>query len=146
LPKIITEIKPLLKKHGLGFTQVGTGTGTLFHSQMRKGSWLVDIANDEIRVVDNVASDTEATLSNAFSSDLSSAAPSIIANTDLNIKTISVGIESGLSDGEIDGIVFGNGKTYVFTKSGDGKDGFKSFIDPIIIDGTGTTIDVTIER
>jgi len=27
LPKIITVIKPLLKKHGLGFTQIGTGTG-----------------------------------------------------------------------------------------------------------------------
>lgn len=27
LPQIITEIKPLLKKFGLGFTQLGTGTG-----------------------------------------------------------------------------------------------------------------------
>ena len=119
------------------------GTGTSFLTGMKAGSWLVKIASDEIRKVISVKSDTEATLSEAFTIDISSGAtPSIISPASLNFISISVGILSGLTDGEIDGTVFDNGTSVVFTKAGAVKTGSRNFVDPIIIDGVGTVITV----
>lgn len=124
------------------------GTSTLFRSggELQKGAWIVSIGADELRQVVSVESDTLAILSNAFSSDITTSTPSIIKTTDLNIKTISVGILSGLTDGEIDGVAFVNNTSYTFEKNGNSRDNFKSFIDPIIIDGDSTIIDVEIVR
>lgn len=123
------------------------GTGTLFLSEMRAGAWLVDTSQDEVRKVLQVESDTLAYLSNAFSSDIAAlTTPSIIASDDLNIRGLSVAILSGLTDGEIDGVVFDNGDSVVFGKFSDNKDGFKSFVDPIIVEATGTDVKVTILR
>ena len=130
---------------GIGI--VGTGTKFITNSELQKGSWIVDTAQDEVRIVDRVDSDTVAYLREAFSSDITpGATPSIIHNTSLNVKEISVGIASGGVDGEIDGVVLVAGTSVVFSKSSDSKDGFKSFVDPIIVDGTGTSILVSIIR
>lgn len=122
------------------------GTSTLFKAggELRRGCWIVDIAADEMRQVDSVESDTLAYLTEAFSSDITSSTPSIISTVDLNNRTISFGILSGLADGEVNGMVFDNGTSFVFTKEGDTKGNFKSFQDPVIVDGTGTTITITI--
>ena len=122
------------------------GTGTAFQSELRRGSWLVSLAADEIRIVTKVESDTFARVREPFTADITSSTPSIIANTSMNIRTLSVGIKEGLTDGEVDGSVLTNGTSLVFTKEGDSKDNFKNFNDPLIIDGTGTIIDVVISR
>lgn len=122
------------------------GTGTKFKtlSELRRGCFIVSIGADEMREVKEVESDTFARLGEAFLVDLTSAAPLIIDSTDLNIKAISVGIISGLTDGEIDGKVFVNNTSYTFEKNGNNRRGDRDYIDPIIIDGTSTSIDVII--
>jgi len=151
--KVTTKTTVPAPANGTGTIETeGTGvigTGTSFRSEMRKGSWLVKIGSDEIRVVERVESDTLAILREAFTVDIAAlTTPSIISNTSLNIKTLSVGILTGLNDGELNGVVLDNGTSIVFTKEGNDKDGFKSFIDPVIIDAAtnSTTITVTIQR
>ena len=123
------------------------GTGTAFLSEMRAGAWLTKVASDEVRKVLRVESDTLAYLDNGFTVDIAAAStPSIINSIDMNIRGLSVAILSGLADGEIDGTVFDNGDSVVFGKFSDNKDGFKSFVDPIIVDAVGTDVKVTILR
>ena len=69
-----------------------TGSGTLFKTEMKAGSWLVDLTNNEIIKVVRVESDTLAYIDHAFTSPLASAAPSVIVESDTNICTISVAI------------------------------------------------------
>lgn len=124
------------------------GTGTKFKSlgELQAGSYIVSLAADEIRLVLEIESDTFARLSQPFTSDLTSATPVIIRKRDLNIKTLSVGILSGASDGEINGSVLSNGTSEVFTKEGNSRSRKRDFVDPIIIDGTGTSITVSLNR
>ena len=127
-----------------------TGTSTLFVSEMSKGSWITDLTNNEIREVDEVLSDTSAKLKQAFTADLSSVTPNIIAKRDLDIRELSVIIPlvnaagTAYAFGEIDGVELESGLPLTFGKaSKDTKDTF-SYIDPIIADATGTVMNVTI--
>lgn len=110
------------------------GVGTLFLSEMPVGSWLVDLASDELRKVVRVNSDTEAVLQQAFTVDLASAAPDVILASDCNICTISVSIPSGGAAGEIDGAVFPAGASATFSKDGRSTSSTRDFIDPLIVD------------
>ena len=123
------------------------GTNTLFKTEMRAGSWLVDLSQNEIRKVVHVASNTEAELDYAFTSDIAAGTtPDIIAYTDLNIKSISVAISSLLAQGEIDGNTLNPGGALTWQKNSSEKTDSRSFVEPIIADATGTVIDVTILR
>jgi len=133
---------------------VGTsviGTGTLFESEMQKGSWLVDLTQNEVREVMKVENDTLATLSDAFTLVIAGGTtPNVIKSDDLNIREISVAVplvDSGGASyafGEIDGVELESGMPIAFGKNSDTKGNFKSFIDPIIANATGTVINVTI--
>lgn len=127
---------------------VGTaviGTGTSFLTEIPVGSWIVDLAQDEVRKVIDVQSDTAATISNAFTADLAAAtALSAIHERDTNVVSISVSIKSALADGELDGLVFTNGTGLTFSKDSRDVKAKNDFIDPIIVDGTGTVIQAMI--
>lgn len=137
---------------GTGTIQtIGTrviGTGTAFKSEIQKGSWIVDLTQDEIREVDSVESDTVAYIRQAFSSDLAAlTALDKISSVDTMVVAISAQVpSSAATDAEIDGEVFPKGTSITFSK-GD-RDGNKSkdFIDPIILDATGTTVQILIMK
>ncbi len=121
------------------------GTGTAFKTEMPAGSWLVVENDDELRYVERVDSDTKAFLSQGFTSDISAGAtPSIIPRKDVNVVAISIQILSGLEDGEVDGEVFPNGSSMTFTKESRDKSGKRDVIQPIIVDATGTEMQVLI--
>lgn len=123
-----------------------TGTGTLFQTEMPAGSWLVDFATDQIAKVKKVYSNTSAELLTGFTVDLSGAAAEIIHNNEASVCTISVAIKSGDGDGEIDGVVFDNGDTLTFSKDSRDNSSARDLVDPIIIDGTSTSIKVLIQK
>lgn len=123
-----------------------TGTGTSFLSEMPAGSWLVDLSANEIRKVIRVDSDTSAVLQQAFTVDLASAAPDVILASDLNIVTISLSIPTGGANGEIDGVTFPVGQSITFSKDGRSTSSTRDFIDPLIVDATGTTMMILISK
>lgn len=118
-----------------------TGTGTKFLSEMRAGSWLVDLAHNEIRKVVRVDSDTLAYIDKAFTTSLASAAPSVIIESDTNISTISVSIlATAAAAGVVDGKVFPKGGSITFSKDSRTTSSMRDFIDPIIVDASETTM------
>ncbi|MES2395818.1 MAG: hypothetical protein V4549_07435 [Bacteroidota bacterium] len=137
-------------KRSIPFNSTGTGTvvthgiavvgtGTLFTTEMRVGSYLVDLANDEVRRVYRVDSDTLAFLDIAFTVDLSSVAPEIIAAHQMKVKLISLDTEDSCF---VDGVAF----TGVMTipRTGNDRSSRSDLIDPIIVDASGGSMKVEI--
>ncbi len=121
------------------------GVGTLFMSELRMGSWLVDLTQNEVRKVIRTESNTLVFLDNAFTVNIAAlTTPNIISNTKLNIRQISVSIDPALANGEIDGTVLLAGAALEFGKPSDNSRNSFAFIDPLIADATGTEIQVTI--
>ncbi len=123
------------------------GTGTLFTSEMQKGSWLVDLSTNEIRKVINVTNDTLAYIDYPFTVDLAGIAAQYIPIKDLGVVTISVDVPAGSATaGEIDGVSFPAGNTITFSKDSRDHSGRRDLIDPIIVNGSGTTMLALITR
>lgn len=129
------------------------GVGTKFTEEMQTGSWIVDLTNNEVRKVITVDSDTVAYLDKPFTTDISAlTTPNVVSSVDLNIREISIAIplvdSSGTAYGfgEIDGVVLESGLPVSYGKNSDTKENSKSFIDPIIVNATGTVANVTILR
>lgn len=123
------------------------GVGTAFRSEMRAGSWLVDLTNDEIRQVDQVESDTVAYLKQAFTSDLAIGAFQIIKATSTQVVSISVQVPSSAATGAlVDGETFPKGTSLTFSKDGRDSNKSKDIVDPIIVDATGTGVQVLIMK
>ncbi len=126
---------------------VGTaveGTGTLFTTEMPVGSWLVDMTQYEIRKVIRVDSDTRAYVSNAFTSDISTVAPAIIPAAKAHPTAIAVSVPAGLTAGKIDNVAFAPGSAISFSKDSRDHSAARDIIDPIIVDGTSTTMQILI--
>lgn len=121
------------------------GTGTLFKTEMPVGSWLVDMTQYEIRRVIRVDSDTLAYLDVAFSSNVSSVAPAIIPADKAKPVTISVSIPSGLGNGEVDHVVLTAGTGLTFSKDSRDHSAARDIVDPIIVNGTGTSMQILIQ-
>lgn len=122
------------------------GTGTLFTTEMPVGSWLVDESQDEIRIVTSVTSDTLAYVSNPFTTDIPAlTTPSIIAAKDAKAVSIAVAIPAGLAAGEIDGVAFAGGSSIAFSKDSRDHSASRDLVDPLIVDGTGTTMQILIQ-
>ena len=112
------------------------GTGTLFTTEMPVGSWIVDLAQDEIRKIDTVESDTLAYMSNPFTLDLAAlTALDVIPAKDAKCVTIAVSIPAGGAAGEIDGEIFPAGSGASFSKDSRDHSAARDLVDPIIIDG-----------
>jgi len=120
------------------------GSSTLFKTQLQKGSWIYDAAQNEVRKVVSVNgdSDIDAQITHAFSADLSAVALVVVKRTDLNIRELSFYADA--TDAKIEAITLKAGVSVNYGKTGDSKDNFKNFIDPVIVDATGTTVYVTI--
>jgi len=122
------------------------GTGTLFTTEMPRGSWLVDESQNEIRYVVAVDSDTKAILSQAFTVNIAAlTTPSIIHAKDTNVVSIALSCPSTASaDPTIDGVSFPKGNTVSFSKDSRDKSGTRDMVDPIILDASATVTGVLI--
>lgn len=128
----------------VGTAVVGVGTFFISKAELRRGFWIVDLTNNEVRKIDTVLSNTMAYLEEAFTNDFSPGTTAqVIPKKSLNIKMISVGINPLYGNGAIDGATFISGDTVTFGKDGNSRRGVFDFVDPIIIDATGTVVDVT---
>lgn len=119
-----------------------TGAGTAFRSELKLGDWIVDLAQDEVRKVMNIRSDTFLTIDSAFTIDLAALTALVVVRS--RAKMISI-TNAGGADGDVDGVALVSGETVSFPKSNKNPDG-KDFIDPLIVDPTGTTIKVLIQK
>lgn len=143
-------------KRTIPFNQAGTGTlktvgttvlgtGTLFATEMPAGSWVVDLTQDEVRRVTRVDSNTRAYLSQEFTVDLAaSTAVDLIPRNNDRAVSISVQIPAGSGDGEIDGQVMPEGTSLTFSKDSRSHSGGRDLVDPIIVDATGTEMQILI--
>lgn len=144
-------------KRTLPYNSAGTGTistagafvvgvGTLFTTEMPRGSWLVDESQNEVRYVLSVDSDTKAILSQAFTVNLAAlTTPSIIHAKDTNVVSIALSCPSTASaDPTIDGVSFPKGNTVSFSKDSRDNSGKRDMVDPIILDASATVSGVLI--
>jgi hypothetical protein len=140
----ITSLKTIpegVSKPGT-ITSVGTvvtGTSTDFKS-IHPGFWIYDAAQAEVRRVESVSySQQVLSIDEPFSADLSAVALVVIPTPE--ITSLSLFIKPGLSDGLVDGNTLPAGLK-MFVGSDDGPKGVSMPIDPLVVDGTGTSITV----
>lgn len=122
------------------------GVGTLFTTELPKGSWVIDYANNELRQVVRVDSDTRAYLAEPFTSDLAvSSVLDKIHAKDCNAVSISVQVlSSAATNISIDGETFPKGASITFSKDSRDRSDKRDLVDPIIVDATGSTAMVLI--
>lgn len=123
---------------------VGTkviGTDTAF-SQLNEGDYILDLANDEMRIIDTVVSSTEAYLKSAFTSNLAAGtALEMIFKKDF-VKEINIeNVDAGTAT--VDGQNLAAGKKISFSKIANRLSSKRGFIDPVILDATSSDCLVT---
>lgn len=124
-----------------------TGVGTLFTTEMPMGSWIVDLAQDEIRYIYRVESDTLAFMTQPFTVDLAALTPlDRIPEDDAQCVSIAFSIPAAAAAGEIDGVVFPAGSTASFSKDSRDRSSKRDLVDPFIVDATLTTMLVLIQK
>lgn len=113
------------------------GTATAFITELKKGDWIVDLANDEIRKITHVQSDTLATIESPFSN-------AVVAGTEFTAASrlveISVVIPPGGVAGEIDGVALPAGIPVSWGKTSRERSAERDLVDPIIVEATGSTM------
>lgn len=126
------------------------GTGTAFKTELKRGAWIVDLTNNEIRKVESVESDTYAILVSAFSTDIAAASPlDYIPAWKGNAREISIIIpltdQGGTANdwGQVDGEDFPPGLPYTISKSSRDDSSVMDVVNPIIVDATDTQMGVT---
>jgi hypothetical protein len=150
-----TEYSVVTGNQTLPISATGTGTvttdgksvigvGTKFITEMPAGSWLVDLANTEIRRITSVESDTVAYFTNPFTVGLSADAISVIHERLTNVVAISVKAVGGAI--LIDGSSLPDGEAMTFSKDSRDDSGQNDFVDPIIVDANGNSILALIMR
>ncbi len=118
---------------------VVTGASTDFKS-IHPGFWIYDAAQAEVRRVESVSySQQVLSIDEPFTADLSAVALVVIPTPE--ITSLSLFIKVGLSDGLVDGNTLPAGLK-MFIGSDDGPKGVSMPIDPLVINGTGTSITV----
>lgn len=123
------------------------GTGTSFTTQMTPGAWLVDLGQDELRKVIKVASDTLAYVDVAFTSNIAAlTTPNIIPAKNVGVVTIAGQIPAGQADGELDGEIFYAGTSFSFSKDSRDHSSARDLVDPVIVDGSGTIIQILTQN
>ncbi len=128
-------------KRSVPFNVAG-GAGTKFLTEMPAGSYLVDLTNWEVRKVVDVKSDVLAYLNQAFTNNLFGAAPQIIYNGKATPTEIELSIKSGSANGLLFNKQFSGTKK--FSKANRDNSSSMDRVQPVIIDGTGTSIEVTV--
>lgn len=116
------------------------GTGTLFKSELKTGAWLVSLAQDEVRKIMNIRDDGFMTIDSPFTADLAALTALVVCRSRAKLVSIT---NVGGAPGAVDGVSIEIGETVSFPKSSKNPDG-KDFIDPLIVEPSGTTIKVLI--
>jgi hypothetical protein len=118
------------------------GVGTKFTTEIKKGDWIADlVTNNELRVVTDVRDDLFLTIDSAFTADIAGATLTVVRS---RAKQVSLANAGGAA-ATIDGVTFAVGESVTYPKSNKNPDG-KDFIDPLLVNGTGTTIKVQIQK
>lgn len=152
MSKDIYEV--ITDKRSIPFNESGTGTiatfglavvgtGTAFLTEMQAGSYLVDLTQWEFRRVIRVDSDTQAYLSEAFTSNIAAGTtPEIIKKQFASPSEVSIKIPSSEPDGLLDNKTFSG----ILTKSKSSLDRSSQWdrIGPWIVDATGTEMRINI--
>ncbi len=113
------------------------GTGTDFWHDLSAGDFLW--ANNELRRIESVSTSFQVMNVNApFTAPVVAAALEVVKKAQL--KTLAI-INNGAVDATVDGNPLGPNKSANFNRDSSNIGG-DEFIDPVIIDGTGTTVGI----
>jgi hypothetical protein len=122
--------------HGIAIV----GTGTQFTTELRVGSYLVDLSQWEARRVYRVDSDTIAFLEKPFTLDIAAlTVPEIVAQHQVKVKEISI---STAGTALVNNASFTGSLT--LSKASDSRSSRSDLIAPIIVDASGTQMQVSV--
>ncbi len=138
------EIKTITDQQSVPFNVAGTGTvtthgiaivgtGTLFDTEMKAGSYLVNMATNEAIKVYRKDSNTVAFLEKPFASDLTAVTPQIIAWNKAKVKMMSISATGTI---EIDGVAVTD-VTITAKHDGNDRSSRPDLIEPVVVDATG---------
>jgi hypothetical protein len=145
-----TFFDSITDKRSIPYNSTGTGTietignnlrgaGTLFKTELKVGSWIVSLTQDEVRKVISIESDTAATLQAGFTVDIAAASALVYCPPSRYVE-ISVVIPPGLAAGEIDGKALPAGVPVGWGKGSRERSATRDLVDPIIVDAADTTM------
>ena len=118
----------------------GVPTYTLFSQQCQVGDFMYVAAQSEVHKITYISNDLSMQIQEAFTTPLAGAAL-LISPCSPRPKEISVIIPSGGAAGLIDGVSIPSGVAWNSNKTSQYNNGRDDgFIDPIIVDATGTTM------
>lgn len=121
----------------------GVPTYTLFTQQCKVGDFIYNATQSEVHKIIAISSDISMLIQEAFGSDLVGQAL-LVSPCVPRPREISVLIPTGNPSGLIDGQTITEGVAWTASKMNQYNSGLGSFIDPVIVDATGTTMTVTI--
>ena len=128
---------------------VGTavvGVGTKFITEMPPGSFVVDLNAWELRRVASVSSDTLAYLVNAFSVDISAGTTPNLIHAALPFPARPAEIAISIDGANPNGLLFNQsfGGELDLSKAQRDRSSASDRVDPIIVDATGTFMNVLV--
>jgi len=123
-----------------------TGTGTAFLTELLPGSWLIDFASNEIRLVTAVSDDTTAYIQQAFTAPLAGVNLAYVDKNNLHAYGISVQVPSTEADITVDGETLYAGTSVSFTKDSRNRSTGRDFVNPIVVDATGSVAQIIVEK
>jgi len=124
-----------------------SGSGTDFGAEIKKGDFVVDLTQNEVRLIVDVSDTAEfAQIDRAFSTDITVAINLVIVDEDdAAMRELSI-LNSGASPGEVDGKVFAVNEVTTWNANDADARGQHGFIIPKVVDTTGTTFSYSILR
>lgn len=119
--------------------KIAVGAGTAFTTELKVGGWLYIPAQNELRKITGIHTDTSLAIDYAFTSAVA-ALTAVLYIEPNNYKEISVAIPIGSGNGVLDGETLPAGIGVSFSKASRGanQSGVEDLVDPVIIDVTGT--------
>ncbi len=111
------------------------GTNTLFSSELLVNGWICDIAHDEIRKITQIKNDTLLAIDHPFSNaQVAATLVYIEPSNSVDLMVVFAG-----DGGTIDGVPVPANVGISANKSGRDMSGEKDFVDPVIVNATGTS-------
>lgn len=124
----------------------GTPDYTRLGINCQIGDWIVDLSQNEIRKIVSIGDIHSATIESAFTVNLPASTALVVVKRSPQPKEISVLIPNGNPNGQIDGKALAAGVGYDVSKMGRSMSSSSGidFVDPIIVDASGTTATINI--
>ncbi len=148
MKQLVNEI--ISDKRSLPYNVAGTGTlstrgiainglGTLFSTELKAGSYLVNLPTNEAIRVYRMDSNTVAFLEKPFAADMTAVTPQIIPAHVANPKLISISSTGAI---EVNGKAFDG--TMSMEKTGNDRSSRRDLIEPVVIDATANATQIEI--